>query len=612
MKLLLPLARFGRGRFAAAAGLALLGTICQLLPYWAVYRVLGAVVAGDLTAGTVTWGVAVAALGTLGMTALLGAATWMSHRAAFATLEHLRLRIGQRLGEIPLGHLTLRRSGQVQRVLGDDVERLESFLAHAIPDTVSSLSVLLGTTVWLLAVDWRMGLSALSVVLVALPLMVLGAGIGARRTAAYGAAMSRMSASVVEFVRGQPVVRMFHRGDVPFPETAAAIRAATDFQAGWGRRLVPLYTAFYTLLASNIVVIAPTGLLLWSRGRLGTADLIFFLVVGLGYTSAVMKLLQLTTQLGRLGLGAADIHALDRLAPLPTADSPAALGPPSIEVRDVRFAHTGLDGRRIPALDGVSFVAPTGTMTAVVGPSGAGKSTLAALICRFWDADAGSIRVCGADVRDMPFDQLMGQVAFVLQDTFLFDDTVAANLRLARPDAGDGQLVAAARAARAHDFVTALTDGYHTRIGPGGNRLSGGERQRLSIARALLRDAPVIVLDEATAYVDPANEAALQDALTELVRGRTLLVIAHRLSTVAGADQILVLEHGRLVERGRHDELRRQGGLYSRLWAAHEGAAPADATGVGAIGVGAIGVGATGGGAIGGGSIGGGSIGSIR
>ncbi len=572
LRLLWPLARHGRRALLASAALALVGTAGQLLPYWAVQHLLTGVVAGDLDhdqlRARIRDDVLIALAGVLLMAALLGLSTWMSHRAAFATLEHLRLRIGRRLGEVPLGHLTRRRSGELQRILNDDVERLESFLAHAVPDLISAAGILLGTTVWLLLVDWRMGLAAASVIVIAVPLMIRGAGIGASRTAAYGAAMARMNGSMVEFVRGLPVIRTFHRVDDLFTETADAIRAATTFQAEWGRRLVPLYTAFYTLLASNVVVIVPAGLLLWRAGRLSTADLIFFLVVGLGHTSALLKLMQLTTQLGRLGLSAALVTDLDRLEVLPQPSRPAVLGEPSVELRDVHFAHTDLDGRPVPALAGVSVLARPGTMTAIVGPSGAGKSTLATLICRFWDVDAGSVRVGGVDVRQMPFGQLMSQVAFVLQETFLFDDTIAANLRLARPDASDADLEAAARLARAHEFIADLPQGYATRIGERGSRLSGGERQRLSIARALLKDAPIVVLDEATAYVDPENEAALQDALSGLVRGRTLVVVAHRLSTVVGADQIVVLDGGRVIENGRHADLVAAGGLYARMWTA--------------------------------------------
>ena len=566
LRLLLPFAQHGRWRYLASALLALAGTACQLVPYWAVFLAVHDVVAGTAAGGRLARYAAFAAAGVVGMAGLLGAATWMSHRAAFATLEQLRLRIGTRLGEVPLGFLTRRRSGEVQRVLSDDVERLESFLAHAVPDLVSAGGVLVLTTVWMFVVDWRMAIAASSVVAVALPMMVKGASIGADRTEAHAKAMARMNGSIVEFVRGLPVVRTFHRADELFAETADAIRDGARFQADWGRRVLPLYTGFYTLLVSNVVVIVPIGLWLWTRGGLSTESLLFFMVLGLGYTSSVMKLMQLSTQLGRLVLGALQVVELDRAERLPQVAQPAALGAPGLELVDVRFAHRSLDDAAVPALDGVSLRAGPGTVTALVGPSGSGKSTLAKLICRFWDVDDGAVKVAGVDVRQMPFDQLMSQVAFVLQETFLFDDTVAANLRLARPGATDEQLEAAAVAARAHEFVTSLPQGYATRVGERGARLSGGERQRLSIARAILKDAPIVVLDEATAFVDPENEAALQDALTELVRGRTLLIVAHRLSTVVGADRILVMERGRIVERGRHHDLLAYDGLYARMW----------------------------------------------
>ncbi|MET0390318.1 MAG: ABC transporter ATP-binding protein [Polyangiales bacterium] len=569
---MLPFAQYGRGQYIAAAVLSLVGTLAMFIPYWAVYDALQTIVAGSASQARLSHAAAVGALGVVAMAGLLGLSSWLSHRAAFATLEHLRLRIGVRLGEVPLGFLTSRRSGAVQRALNDDVERLESFLAHAVPDMVSSTGVLLLTTVWLFIVDWRMGLAALSVVLIALPMMSYGASLGAERTEAYGRAMARMNGSIVELVRGLPVVRMFHRGDSVFAETATAIDEATRFQADWGRQLLPVYTAFYTLLASNVVVILPVGLWLWTQGKLDTADLLFFLVLGLGYTTSVMKLMQLTTQFGRLAVGAAAVAELDGAPVMRWAERPAQLGPAEVEFRSAHFSHRDTEGRVSTAVAGVSFLARPGTITALVGPSGAGKSSIAKLVCRFWDVDHGSVRVCGVDVRDLPAEQLMAQVAFVLQETFLFDDTIEANLRLARPDATPEQLEAATRAARAHDFIAALPQGYQTPLGERGARLSGGERQRLSIARALLKDAPIVVLDEATAFVDPENEVALQEALGALARGRTVLVIAHRLSTIAGADQILVLDHGRIVERGKQAELLAQGGLYARMWAAFNAA----------------------------------------
>jgi ATP-binding cassette subfamily B protein len=543
----------------------------MLVPYWAVYDALHAVMESAAGADqTLLHDAMIAAVGVVGMSLLLGASSFLSHRAAFATLENLRLRIGRRLGEVPLGFLTQRRSGAVQRALNDDVERLESFLAHGVPDLVSATGVLVATTIWLFSVDWRMGLAALSVVLVAAPMMSFGASIGAERTEAYGRALSHMNGSIVEFVRGLPVVRMFHSGEQVFAETAMAIREATTFQAEWGRQLVPVYTAFYTLLASNVVVILPVGLWLWTHGQLPTADLLFFLVLGLGYTTSVMKLMQLTTQFGRLAVAATAVAELDDAPAMKWAEHSVPLAAPSVELVDVHFSHRDAAGRVATAVAGVSLSAQPGTITALVGPSGAGKSTIAKLVCRFWDVEAGAVRVSGVDVRELPAAQLMTQVAFVLQETFLFDDTIEANLRLARPYATQAQLEAAAKSARAHEFITALPEGYQTRLGERGARLSGGERQRLSIARALLRDAPIVVLDEATAFVDPENEVALQEAIGELSRGRTVLVIAHRLTTIAGANQILVMDHGRVVEQGRHSELLARKGLYARMWAAFD------------------------------------------
>ncbi|MDE2817076.1 MAG: ATP-binding cassette domain-containing protein [Chloroflexota bacterium] len=287
------------------------------------------------------------------------------------------------------------------------------------------------------------------------------------------------------------------------------------------------------------------------------------------------------TQFAYLGLGARLVRELDEAAVLPEVAERPVLDGASIEVCNVDFSYgeQGQDSRMV--LRDVSFAAEPGTVTAVVGPSGAGKSTLARLMVRFWDVETGAIRIGGVDIREMPIPQLMEQTAFVFQETFLFNESVAANLRIAKPEATEEEIVAAAKAANAHEFVLALPQGYETPIGESGDRLSGGERQRLAVARALLKDAPIVILDEATAYADPENEVALQGALDRLIAGRTVIVIAHRLSTVAGADQMIVLDEGRIVEHGRHDELVQRGGLYSRLWDAFSDASAIALTGGG-------------------------------
>ena len=313
----------------------------------------------------------------------------------------------------------------------------------------------------------------------------------------------------------------------------------------------------------------PVGLLLWTNEAITTPDLLFFFIVGLGYGAPVAKLVEFVANLSHLTYGAALINQLKDAGELAEAGRPAELRDASVVFEDVHFRYDGTDH---DALAGITFRAGPRTITALVGPSGAGKSTIARLVCRFFDVDGGTVRVGGADIREIPFSQLMDHVSFVFQETFLFDDTIEANLRLAKPDATQSELEQACRAARAHDFIAALPAGYQTRVGEQGSRLSGGERQRLAIARTLLKGTGIVVLDEATAFVDPENEVALQEAIDAVVRDRTVIMVAHRLSTVAGADQILVVDGGRIVEHGRHDDLLAQNGLYTRMWQAFQSA----------------------------------------
>ncbi|HSK96085.1 MAG TPA: ABC transporter ATP-binding protein [Euzebyales bacterium] len=564
---LLPVARDDAGRYVLSAVLATAATLCQLGPFYVMYLAVR-----DLLGGRASWPgmrtLAVWALvAVVGHYTLLALSTLISHRAAFRTLYRLRLRVGQRLGRVPLGEVTGRRSGEIQRTLSDDVERLESFLAHAVPDLTAAVVVVAVTTGWMLAVDWRMALAAMSCLAVAVLLSTRAMRRSQDLLGEHMVAMARMNGSLVEMVRGLDVVRTFNRSGGTFAEARDAVRSAAEFQADWGRRFLPLFTGFFTLAASPAVTVVPVGLLLWAGDSIATAELLFFFVLALGYGGPVVRLLLFIADLSPLSYGARLVHDLEEAPELPEATQAAAIRDGSVAFRDVSFRYQGSER---DALADVSFRAAPRTITALVGPSGAGKSTVARLICRFYDVDAGCVLVGDVDVRDIPFSQLMSRVSFVFQDTFLFDDSIAANLRLARPGADAAELERACRAARAHEFIAALPEGYATRIGEHGARLSGGQRQRLAIARTLLKGTDIVVLDEATAFADADNEVALQEAINALVADRTVIVIAHRLSTVAGADQILVVDGGRIRERGRHDELVAAGGLYARMWQAFE------------------------------------------
>ena len=572
LKILWPFAEMAKGRFIAAAGLATLSSLALLGPFWLVYRSVEDIVLGHPPDAMYDYAL-LAALFVFLQYAFLAAAMWVSHHGAYATLAALRLRVGDRLKGVPLGFLSNRRSGEVQRTLNDDIERLEIFLAHAIPDIVSTFTTALFLIGWLVLVNLPMGLVGVGIVAVAALLMSHSSRRGSRKMASYLASLARMNGSMVEFLRAMPVVRTFNGSRRVFGETEAAIADAAEYQAQWAREFVPLYTAYFVLLTSPVLVIVPAGLWFWHLGLLDTAVLLFFFIVGLGFTLPLLRVQQVMVRLSYLALGARLVRELEEAEILEVSSTPVTVTDGRIEVQNVSFSYDAAGTTE--ALRDVTFSAEPGQVTAIVGPSGSGKSTLARLIARFWDVDRGSICLGGVDLRDFPPEQLMSQVAFVFQETFLFNDSIAANLRMARPDASDAELEAAARAANAHEFISALPAGYATTVGEGGANLSGGERQRLSIARAILKDAPVVLLDEATAYVDPENEVALQSAIDELVAGRTVILIAHRLSTIAGADQILVLDQGRIVERGRHDALLAEQGLYARLWTAFS---EADAT----------------------------------
>ncbi|WP_319520666.1 ABC transporter ATP-binding protein [uncultured Martelella sp.] len=548
-------------QLAHAIGWATLSVVLELVPVYVIYRVLQSALAGTLTVSVAGLYAAIALVAVIGTWLALAAAMSGAHRIAFAAIYRLRLAIARHLARLPLGYFADRRSGEAKKLMIDDPEKLELVVAHGIPEGIGAFGTWLAVSVFLFAIDWRLALATVFITPVSFVLLVLAMKRGGRHVDAYQAAGGRMNAAIVEFLAGMPVVKIFNRPGEGFREASEAVSAYAAVETRWARAYLPLGGTFFSLILSNIVFIVPVAAYLASRGETDIVTILLFVILGANYSRPLMKLFNLFHELAHISVGSQLIAGVLAEAPQHDTGRRAALSGHDVVFENVSFGYGSGD-----VVTDVSFIARSGTVTALVGPSGSGKSTLASLIPRFFDVRAGRITIGGVDIRDMAQEQLMDTVAFVFQQTFLFTGTVADNIRFGNPDASDEAVEAAAVAARAHDFIAALPDGYATKIGDRGAVLSGGERQRIAIARAILKDAPVIVLDEATAFADPDNEAAIQQAIEALAKGRTLIIVAHRLHTIRDAETIIAIENGQVAETGRHDDLLAHDGLYARLW----------------------------------------------
>jgi ATP-binding cassette, subfamily B, bacterial len=560
-----------RAQLALSGLLSAIGNSAGLVPYLVIYFVavellgkpLDAVNAGWL------WTLAALALGAVLLKAVAtGLATRVSHIAAYGILYDLRIALAEQLGRLPLGYFSARTTGQIKKVIHEDVEQLEEGLAHLIPDLIGGLTAPIITAVILFAVDWRLALATIAL----LPFAVAMYGWVAARSgiATYNEINGRINGAIIQYINGMKVLKTFLRTDASFEQLRAVSAEMRAYYTGPYAASIPALAVIFAVVRANLLLIVPLGVLFYLNGSLEIATFVLFLVLGMGFNRPIWALFSsYGTASWQVSEASRRINALFAAAPLAEPAQPQEPADASVQFQDVTFGYRDAE----PVLRGVSFSLPPGSVTALVGPSGAGKSTIAKLIPRFWDVSSGQILVGGVDVRQLGTARLMAQVAFVFQDVFLFNDTVAANLRVGKPDASEDELIAAARAARCHDFILELPQGYDTPVGENGARLSGGQRQRISIARAILKDAPIVVLDEATAFLDPENEAQVQEALAALVAaGKTVVVIAHRLSTITGVDQILVIDGGRVVAQGRHAELLTASPLYKALWDAHIGA----------------------------------------
>ena len=499
--------------------------------------------------------------------ALYFCALMCTHLAAFRTAANMRKQTTEHLMHLPLGFFDTHATGELRRIIDGCAAQTETLLAHMLPDCAGSVAMVLGMLVMLFAFDWRLGLACLVAVVVSICcLMTMMSGKGMEFMKQYMGALTKMNKTGTEYVRGIPVVKVFQQTVFSFKAFHDAITEYASMAKNYAVDFCrPPQVAQLSVLNGLVIFLVPVAILLApGEGDFArfAANFAFYAIFSAIIPTAMTKLMFMSeaTQMAGDAMG-----EVGKLLAAPTLSAPAE--PKRSNGNDISFENVSFtyEGAEKPALDKVTFSVAAGSTVALVGPSGSGKSTAASLVPRFWDTTAGSVRIGGTDVRDMDPADLMSQVAFVFQTNRLFAQSLADNVRAARPEATDEEVLEALSAAQCDDIVAKLPQGIHTQLGSGGAYLSGGEVQRVALARAILKNCPIVVLDEATAFADPENEALIQRALARLASGRTALMIAHRLSTVVGADSIVVLEGGRVAEQGTHAELAGAGGLYSRM-----------------------------------------------
>lgn len=575
----------GRWLIYLSMALSVLSSVCSFAPFAAVYLAVSDVIAvypdfAALDAARMAGFGWMAIAGVAGNIGLYLAALLCAHSAAFDAEYRLKLQISEHLARVPLGRLESLGSGRVGKIMDESVGAIEGFLAHSLPDTAAAFTAPVAIVVLLFIFDWRFGLAAVACVVAAFAVEAAGFSNKAitDKMRQHLVNQERMSNATVEYVRGMPVVKTFGRTAESFGRLSRAVRAYTDLAlevALFWQSLMPAFTA---IINNAYLFILPVGILLGAgisgaEFRAFALDFIFYLLFVPSIAGALNKMMYISEDSMIITAQLARIDEVLGIKPLPVPEPGTARVPERFDVEfdTVCFSYDTpgeKDGASAGplALDQVSLAVPAGTACAIVGSSGAGKSTVASLVARFWDVSSGAVRIGGVDVRDIDPDDLMGCMSLVFQEVHLFRTSLLENIRMARPDATREEVVEAARAAQADAFIRALPQGYDTVFGSAGVHLSGGEAQRVSIARAILADRPIVVLDEATAFSDPENEHLIQLAFERLMAGKTVIMIAHRLSAVTGADQIVVMDGGRVVERGRHEELLGAGGAYARMW----------------------------------------------
>lgn len=490
----------------------------------------------------------------------------LSHIAAYNILFELRRFIVDKVGKLPMGYLNNRNSGALKKILSDDVERIENFIAHQIPDFVKGVALPVITIIFLFFQDWRLAaISFVPLIILAIWIPIMFGGKKAKGMMKnYHQSLEDMNSGIVEYVRAMPVMKIFGQSAETFDKYGNTVKQFNGFVNDWVKTSTPAFAVFMSFISNAMLPVLALGLYLYFENGVTLATLLLFLILGTGYIKPLFVLSNMGIQISIINRGVEQIDELlyhKNLEENHENHHPENL---SIAFKNVSFAY---DENNL-VLENVDFEIRERSITALVGPSGAGKSTVGQLLARFWDASEGMITIGGINIKHYPPEQLMQMVSFVFQDSFMFQQSMYENIRMGM-DRTRAEVEEAAKAAQLHEMLSNLPDGYDTLFGQSGVHLSGGEQQRFQLARAILKNAPILILDEATAFADPENEFRIQQAFSQLIKDKTVLIIAHRLSTITDADKIIVFDKGRLISEGKHKNLLEESEIYNRMWNAH-------------------------------------------
>lgn len=549
---------------------AIIGVFAGIVPYWCIYKIITLFVNKNIILNQILYYCIIAVLG-YGVRYLFhGISTTLSHFSAYKILENIRLSLAKKLIDAPLGYVLGESVGKLKSVIVDRVETIELPLAHVIPECISNITLSISVFAYLVFIDWRMAISMLITVPIAGTAYMLMMRNFNEEYAKYMETSNYVNGVIVEYVEGIEVIKAFNQSTNSYKRFVEAIETFRDSTLAWYKGVWKYMNFGNAVLPSTFLGVLPVGLILYLNGEISPQNLVISLILSLGVVGPMMNFTNYINEAKAIEYALHDVDKLLQIPVLSNSKQDTEITDYNIKLQNVSFSYDGNMSNKV--LSKINCIFENKQFIALVGPSGSGKTTIARLIARFWDTTEGNIYIGGKDIKDIPISKLNELISFVTQDTYLFNCSVKENIRLGNPEATDDEVFQATKLACCDEFIQTLEDGYDTIVGNAGNKLSGGEKQRISIARMILKNSPIVILDEATAFTDPENESKLQQSLGALSKGKLLLVIAHRLSTIKNADRIFVINSGEIQAVGKHEELLDTNNLYKNMWLAHIGA----------------------------------------